>query len=112
MHADWHPAKSYSGSPVRAVVTPPVAPLVANSTMPLLYSTTLASRWPYLPLFSRAEYLVLTFFLHDTPDVWTHWRAIVEAAAAETDQASLSVPAHVGPGETFLRVRSSSSDPV
>ena len=61
--ADPHPAKSYTGSPVRAVVTPPVAPAVMQSPLPLLYSTTLSGRWPFLPLFSRAEYLVLTLSL-------------------------------------------------
>lgn len=104
VHGDWHPAKSFSGSPVRAVVTPPVAPLAANTTIPLLYSTTLASRWPYLPLFSRAEFLVLTFFLHDTPGAGAHWQEVV-AELAHEEHAALSVPAHVAAGDTYLRVR-------
>ena len=88
IHADGHPAKSYTGSPVRAVMTPPVAPVVPQSPLPLLYSTTLASRWPYLPLFSRAEYLVLTYFLQAP----VPWAELVSKAAASVGDATVHVP--------------------
>lgn len=104
VQADWHPAKSYTGSPVRAVVTPPVAPLHANTSIPLLYSTTLASRWPYLPLFSRAEFLVLSFFVHDEPGTAAAWENIVRDVAS-TRHLALERPPGIEAGDTYLRVR-------
>ena len=98
--SDAHPAKSITGNPIRGVISPPVGPSASNASMPLLYSTTLAGRWPYLPLFSRAEFLVLTYFLTDM-DGWAD--AVREAsrlAAAST--ASVSTPP-VAPGSTYLR---------
>ncbi|WFD36995.1 hypothetical protein MCUN1_003887 [Malassezia cuniculi] len=91
---DGHPAKSITGSPLRGIASPPVAP-TANASVPRLYSTTLAGRWPYLPLFSRAEFLVLTYFLEDMDG----WDAAVAQAAAG---ANVSMPS-VAPGSTYLR---------
>ena len=101
--ADAHPAKSITGSPVRAFAAPPVAPAHVNSSIPLLYSTTLASRWPYLPLFSRAEFLVLTYFL-ESMDGWSDAVASAVAAvgAAGGSVAAVSAPP-VAPGRTLLR---------
>ena len=108
--ADWHPAKSYTGSPMRAVVTPPVAPAATNTSLPLLYSTTLTSRWPYLPLLSRAEFLVLTFFLEDRGEEGAAaWARMVDAAAARVEAANVTVPQAVRTGETYLRFRPQSA---
>ena len=97
---DKHPAQSYTGSPVRAVVTPPVAPLTPHSPLPLLYSTTLSGRWPYLPLFSRAEYLVLTYFLQEAPT--DAWHALVQESASSLSMAQVRVPSGIEPGSTVL----------
>ncbi|PKI82478.1 hypothetical protein MVES_003692 [Malassezia vespertilionis] len=104
---DCHPAKSYTGSPIRAVVTPPVASQAVNTTIPLLYSTTLASRWPFVPIFSRAEYLVLTYFLTPSSrdDVGGCWQRLVKRAAASVYSAEVTAPTHVAPGTTFLESR-------
>ncbi|WFD27866.1 hypothetical protein MNAN1_002874 [Malassezia nana] len=100
LRQDRHPAQAYTGSPVRAVVTPPVAPMVPESPLPLLYSTTLSGRWPYLPLFSRAEYLVLTYFLEDGP--MEAWPALVQEAASHVSSAPVHVPSSIQPGSTML----------
>ncbi|WFD23983.1 hypothetical protein MEQU1_002680 [Malassezia equina] len=97
---DGHPAQSYTGSPVRAVVTPPVAPMTPHSPLPLLYSTTLSGRWPYLPLFSRAEYLVLTYFLEDAPT--DAWPSLVQDAASSVAAAQVRVPPGIESGSTVL----------
>jgi len=100
LREDRHPAQSYTGSPVRAVVTPPVAPITPHSPLPLLYSTTLSGRWPYLPLFSRAEYLVLTYFLDKAPT--DKWPALVREAAASLSAAQVRVPPGIESGSTLV----------
>lgn len=101
--ADPHPAKSYTGSPIRAIVTPPVAPAAAHSPLPLLYSTTLAGRWPFLPLFSRAEYLVLTYFLHDSH--MDAWPGMVREAMERVAPATVSMPRDIAAGTTTLEFK-------
>ncbi|WFC99839.1 hypothetical protein MYAM1_002585 [Malassezia yamatoensis] len=103
VYNDWHPAKSYTGNPTRAIVTPPTGPSLENSSVPLLYSTTLASRWPYLPIFSRAEFLVMTFFLSDDQEVHEKWIQLVHEVAQEHNSSATRAYS-VGRGETFLRV--------
>lgn len=105
LRLDPHPAKSYTGSPARAVFAPPVAPVAPHSPIPLLYSTTLSSRWPFLPLFSRAEYAVLTYFLTAPVD----WDALVAAAAAQVAPADVQAPADVATGTTTLAYKSPST---
>lgn len=101
--ADPHPAKSYTGSPIRAIVTPPVAPMAAQSPLPLLYSTTLSGRWPFLPLFSRAEYLVLTYFLHESHmEVWPH---VVREAMQQVAPATVLMPRNIAAGTTTLEFK-------
>lgn len=101
--ADPHPAKSYTGSPVRAVVTPPVAPAVMQSPLPLLYSTTLSGRWPFLPLFSRAEYLVLTYFLHETN--MHAWPDVVRDVVDHVVPAHVLMPQNITAGSTTLQFK-------
>ncbi|KAL4399036.1 SREBP-SCAP complex protein [Malassezia pachydermatis] len=98
--SDAHPAKSYTGNPGRAVSAPPVAPPAPHSPIPLLYSTTLSSRWPFLPLFSRAEYAVLTYFLYETDA--QAWKTLVEDAAAGVAPATVTLPDNVVAGTTTL----------
>ncbi|WFD20491.1 hypothetical protein MCAP1_002735 [Malassezia caprae] len=100
LREDKHPAQSYTGSPVRAILTPPVAPMMPHSPLPLLYSTTLSGRWPYLPLFSRAEYLVLTYFLQEAPT--DAWPALVREAASSLSLAQVRAPRGIEAGSTLL----------
>lgn len=103
IEADTHPAKSYTGSPVRAVVTPPVAPTANDSPLPLLYSTTLSGRWPYLPLFSRAEYFVFTYFLHEGH--MDAWPDVVRDAMNSIAPSRVQTPHNISAASTLLEFK-------